>query len=338
MRKSITTLLALASALVLTACGGGGGGGDSGGGTTPPPPPPSGPGWTKLADLPGPAARFGIAERDGKIYVAGGYDTSSDMYIYDIAADRWQVGPSLPRGTDNNGAIATADKLYVFGGEAARALQIFDFAANSWSAGPGLPTVRFASVVAERNGKAHLIGGWNYSNTNSTSLADHERFDFASETHEPLLLAPLMTARNCAAHAVIDGVIYVAGGRAPGIRDHDSQPLASVEMYLPDADGWDVRADLPTARACAASAVVDGKLYVLGGELPAPQIHNAIERFDPATNTWEALDDMPYSVSGAGAVAVGDDIYVIGGYASTNGQMPGVATRYVYKYSPLSLP
>lgn len=331
--KRFGGMLFVTLAIALTqACGGGGGGGDEGGSTVETPPDVAG--WTRLADLPAGVGRFAAVEHGGKIYVLGGYDTSAKVYIYDIAADLWSEGPNLPRGTDNNGAAVDGDKIYVFGGEAARAVQIFDTTSTSWSSGESLPTVRFASVVTQTADGVHLIGGWNYSNTTSASMASHERFDFASQTVAPGLLAPLMQARNCAAVGVIDGDIYVAGGRQPGIRDHDSAPLKSVEVYRSEADGWDVRSEMQTARACAGGAVLDGKLYVLGGELPAPKIHKTMERFDPASNSWESLPDMPYYVTGAGVVAVGTDLYVIGGYASLDGNMPRSASRYVYKYRP----
>lgn len=67
---------------------------------------------------------------------------------------------------------------------------------------------------------------------------------------------------------------------------------------------------------------------VLDRELPAPQLHNAIERFVSATHSWEALADMLYAFS--------NDIYMIAGYASSNGQMPNAAPAS--KYSPLCLP
>ncbi len=324
-------LLLAGVVLLVTACGGGGGG-DGGGATEMPP--PSGPGWTKLADLPTPLARHAVAAMDGKIYAAGGYDRKRDFYIYDIAGNSWERGPNLPLGTDNVAAVAKNGKVYVFGGEAAQQLQIYDVASKTWSAGPGLPSVRFASIVIELAGRVHQIGGWNYSNTASASLATHEVFDLATGQHLPIMLAPLMQARNCAVAGVIDGRLYVAGGRAPGIRNNDATALSSVEVYSPVADGWDVRNALPTARACAAGAVLANQLYVLGGELPAPQIHKKIERLDPVTGNWQALTDMPYYVSAAGAVAVGDDIYVIGGYVNTVATMPATASRYVYKYRP----
>lgn len=326
-------LVVLLTVLMLLACGGGGGGGSDP--VTPPPVlPPTTTGWTKLADLPARVGRFAAVEHAGKIYVLGSYDTEATVYIYDIASNSWSAGLNMPRGTDNNGAVVHNGKIYVFGGEAARAVQVFDTASAGWSTSEALPTVRFASVVAKLADKVHLIGGWNYNNTASASLASHERFDLTSGAVDPGQLAPLMQARNCAAAGVIDNRIYVAGGRQPGIRDYDSQPLKSVEIYVPEADGWDVRSDMRSARACAGSAVLGGKLYVLGGELPAPRIHNKIERFDPQANSWQELPDMPYYVTGAGVVAVGEDLYVIGGYASLDGNMPQSSSRYVYKYRP----
>ena len=77
---------------------------------------------------------------------------------------------------------------------------------------------------------------------------------------------------------------------------------------------WTLKTDMPTARFLAGSAVVDGKIYVVGG---APVIGggntNILEEYDPAEDTWTRCANMPTSRQGVRAAAVDGIVYAIGG-------------------------
>lgn len=81
---------------------------------------------------------------------------------------------------------------------------------------------------------------------------------------------------------------------------------------------WTGQLAAPTAREHAASAVVDGKLYVAGGQItdsgttpgPATAI---LEVFDPATNTWSTAHPMPTARMGLTLTAYNGKLYAIGG-------------------------
>jgi hypothetical protein len=88
-------------------------------------------------------------------------------------------------------------------------------------------------VVEEVNGAVHLVAGWSFSRTNNVSIASHTVFDLASGTYPPGPFADLGTARNHAYSGVIDGKIYVTGGRAPGHEGNDGNNIASTEVYDP---------------------------------------------------------------------------------------------------------
>lgn len=296
---------------------------------------PTAEGWTALRPLPAGVGEAAIAALDGKIYVIGGYDTLPSLQIYDLASDTWSQGPSLPEGTDNAGALARNGKVYVFGGEASPRLQIYDVAQRQWSTGPDLPTPRFSSVVEQIGDRAHLVGGWSFDRLNNVSLASHTVFDLGGGGYLPGPFAPLQTARNHAYSGVIDGKLYVTGGRAPGHEAEDGSNLSSTEVYDPSADAWSSLAALPTPRSGGASAVLGGKLYVIGGGLPGTTVYKAVHRFNPQSAAWEPLPDMPIELTGHRAVAIGPDIYVIGGFVTRNGERQGFAgTRYVWRYSP----
>ena len=64
---------------------------------------------------------------------------------------------------------------------------------------------------------------------------------------------------------------------------------------------WEAVASMPTARAQLGVAVVNGKIYAIGGESNdhGPILLNITEEYDPPTNTWttKALDCQPSCVS-----------------------------------------
>ena len=334
MIKPKTALASLLCCL-MSACGGG----SSEAATTAlpsplPPPPVSLPdGWTRLADMPAAAAKFGVAAVAGKLYVVGGYDTRRTLMIYDIAANSWVSGPALPQGSDNLAALAGDNKVYALGGEAGTAVQVYDPVTNLWAAGPALPGLRFASAAALLNSRLHLVGGWNGSNGASASLASQAVFDLASQTWTAG--PPLATARNAAAAAVVDGRMYVVGGRSPGIRATDQQSLASVEVYSSVSGQWTAGAALPQARASLAAVALAGRVYALGGESSGGAVSDAVTRYDPATQAWTALPAMPYRSHGLGAVVVGGAIYVMGGFGAASDAV-GSESAAVYRYVPVN--
>lgn len=322
-RATLATLLLLTC---LAACGGGGGEAAT---TNQPPPLPEG--WARLANMPAGVAKFGAVAVGGRIYVAGGYDTRRTLYIYDIAADTWATGPTLPQGTDNVAVLEREGKVVALGGEAGTAMQVFDPATSAWSAGPALPAPRFAAAAANLGGGLHLVGGWNVSNSASASLTRHDRLAAGAATWTSA--APLATARNAAGAAVLGGRLYVVGGRSPGIRANDQTSLASTEVYDPATDSWSAGVPLPTARGSLGVAALGGRLYALGGESTPGTVSNAVERFDATTNTWSTLPAMPLRAHGLAVVAAGSSLYVMGGFTGASDAV-GTESNALYRYTP----
>lgn len=128
---------------------------------------------------------------------------------------------------------------------------------------------------------------------------------------------------------VVSGTIlgeFMASGVVPGnytvlINVTDSSNQASNVLGAPvriASYPWTNQLAAPTAREYAASAVVDGKLYVVGGQItdsgstpgPATAI---LEVFDPATNTWSSAPPMPTARMGLTLTAYNGKLYAIGG-------------------------
>ena len=94
-------------------------------------------------------------------------------------------------------------------------------------------------------------------------------------------------------------------------------------------DSWTAKASMPTARAQLGVAVVDGKIYAIGGgnnTVAGPNVLNVNEEYDPATNTWTTKQPMPTARYSFGIAVYENKIYCIGG--SVNG--PHLAVNEVY--------
>ena len=72
---------------------------------------------------------------------------------------------------------------------------------------------------------------------------------------------------------------------------NDDGSFSSVERYDPALDAWEVVAPMATARAHLTVAVLDGKLYAVGGE-DGDDYLSSVERYDPTSNAWEAVAPM----------------------------------------------
>jgi hypothetical protein len=91
---------------------------------------------------------------------------------------------------------------------------------------------------------------------------------------------------------------------------------------------------MPTARGeLGPSAVVDGKIYVIGGD---QNIHAnrstlgspIVEEYDPSTDTWTRKANMPTSRVLPGTCAVGGKVYAIGGLSSNGETVLSVVEQY----------
>ena len=65
-----------------------------------------------------------------------------------------------------------------------------------------------------------------------------------------------------------------------------------VERYDLAAKSWEAVAPMGTARFAPAAAVLEDKLYAVGGYNDDESILSSVERYDPATNAWEAVAPM----------------------------------------------
>jgi N-acetylneuraminic acid mutarotase len=92
-------------------------------------------------------------------------------------------------------------------------------------------------------------------------------------------------------------------------------------------DSWASKSSLHVARCLLGVAVVDGKIYAIGGA-SGNGFLSTNEEYDPATNTWTSKAPMPTARSAFGIAVYQNKIYCLGGYVK------GGATEVNEVYDP----
>lgn len=149
-------------------------------------------------------------------------------------------------------------------------------------------------------------------------------------------LPPMPNGRINFSVAVLDGKVYVVGGRTVfatrkwGLNYVDV--VDELQRYDPTTGKWEELAPMPTARQGVGVAAVAGKLYVIGGanQVTSDTMFRQVEEYDPATNSWRERAPLRTARAWASAVAAPDGtIYLIGGDA------PLRPSNVVERYDPV---
>ncbi|RME73441.1 MAG: hypothetical protein D6784_11920 [Chloroflexi bacterium] len=139
-----------------------------------------------------------------------------------------------------------------------------------------------------------------------------------------LLLALLVAA----GYLVFTLLPFAAPQVRPDLPVIYGQPTPSAPKNGGSSD-WKILTAMPTRRAGLAAAVLDGKVFAIGGIRANNQPTRLVEIFDPAANTWSEGAARPTAATDFQAAVVGKKIYTPGGCTSS-----GQALDTLEIYSP----
>ena len=231
----------------------------------------------------------------------------------------WVAKTAMPTGRTMTASGVVNNKIYVIGGYTGAyingssnivgTVEEYDPAMDKWTTKTSMPTARKGFTIAVSNGKLYAIGG------SGTSVI--EEYDPPTDT---------WTTKNTAlfgATATVNGMIY-----SLGVTGTIYDPvLDTLTTFSPN--------NLQTFNAGSTTAVVNGKIYVIGGGginasnniVPT----GIVEEYDPATNMWTTKAPMPTTRQSMTSSVLNGKIYVIGG---THGTSPAPEISTVEEYDP----
>jgi N-acetylneuraminic acid mutarotase len=288
--------------------------------------------WIKRAHMPGvraylAAATVANAAGQSIVYAIGGSNFQGCIQCsgirapvntvtgYNVATNTWASRRPLPVPlTYSNGAGVINGKIYITGGYtridplplSTSALYMYDPLTNTWSRKHDMPEVRskYTNEVGNPGvgGVTGVIGGRLYVVTSCMthlSYGDVEGCIFAPSAalffrYNPVtdrwttLPTPFPGgSQSPYAGGVIGGKFYVMHGWQRG--------YTQLSVYDPATNKWTPKTPLGMGRPGAATAVLGGKLYVIGGD----RYDNGVETvditivYDPVTDTWTRRASLP---------------------------------------------
>ena len=260
--------------------------------------------WKKGAPFPEADEELYGVTTNGKLYVFGGWDEGKArgiVYEYNPATDKWTKKTSMPRPTHHAALAAANGKIYVMGGfvppkdvaipiggawEPIDNAWEYDPEADSWKSLAPLPGKRGSAVAAEVGGKIYVIGGATTVEGSkdpyfsffgpSRVLGTNEVYDPATNKWQSR--EPMSVPRNHAFSGVVNGKIYVIGGRTGHGFILAATNTDVVEEYNPISNTWSAPKErMPTPRSGGASGTDGRRIYTAGGEVTTKELVGAFK-------------------------------------------------------------
>jgi len=287
--------------------------------------------WNSAPALPRPAQEVYCTTWNGNIVVAGGlrsdadsnraFTTLSGTALFDPATNEWAEGPALP-APRHHIVLGTAEgQVYGFGGFIGETLQngfqyrddVYAFDGERWVRIGAMPTPLGETVALSLDDQIHLITGSLHGATDDAQGATGTHLVYDASANSWSEAKPAPTARSSATGAVIDGQLYVAGGRRR--EDGGITNLGTLERYDPEADAWTPLRPMPQPAGGLAGAGLNGTLYVFGGEYfsEGGGVYEHTWAYDPNSNEWTERPPMPTPRHGLAGTAIDGRVFAIGG-------------------------
>ena len=234
----------------------------------------------------------------------------------------WTSMTPMPTARGGLGVAVVNGKIYAIGGLSddlpVNNIEEYDPVTNQWTAKTPMPTARSGVAIAVYNNKIYVIGG----TVGKGYIGNNEVYDPATNTWETKASMP--TPRTDLTASIVNDKIYLIGGKKYSSTSPYFTETNVNEVYDPANDSWSTKTPIPTAVYGYASAVINGKIYIIGGSKSTTLLGSSIfvnsnQVYNPQTDKWSLAANLPdVATYGAAASTQGfmgpSRLYFIGGY------------------------
>lgn len=279
--------------------------------------------WVRKANMPMAISTPAACAVDGILYVIGGHDRSyqqlATVFAYDPKTDQWTRKSDMPTARRWMSAAVVDGVIYAMGGggwqdPVSNVVEAYNPKTDTWTARAPMPTGRFTFAACALDGVIYAMGG---GDNQMQGLATVEAYDPVADrwtsrkpmpeaigltaatvegglihichgkdvlTYDPgrekwTTRSPFPTWRHAAMAGSFGGVLYLFGGCN-----------SDYSVTYNQATGFDLtsgtvlaKRHIPRTRAFGAGAMIDGKIYLVGGADREPVA-------DPTAIFWNVLD------------------------------------------------
>jgi N-acetylneuraminic acid mutarotase len=219
-------------------------------------------------------------------------------------------------------------------------------AQSSWQSRAPFPAPPPELLAAAAGGKLYMFGG-----LAPKFVPRGLVYEYDPATNTWTAKKPMPLPSHHLALAEYRGKIYSFGGfKLPASGEIAWDPIDNAWEYDPASDSWKALKPMLSKRGAAAAAVVNGKIYVVGGAAVHPGAKDSplimgpngtphrsvgtVEEYDIASDAWRERSPMPTARNHFAVATVNGKIYAIGGRLSSAFVGLGSATDVVEQYDP----
>uniref|UniRef100_A0A8C9RJ76 Kelch-like protein 33 n=1 Tax=Scleropages formosus TaxID=113540 RepID=A0A8C9RJ76_SCLFO len=251
--------------------------------------------WRMLGEMPeSPRFSHAVGVLEGNLYIIGGrhyygtVDTMNSAYRYNPLENTWQRLADMHEQRSNFSLVVRDQRIYAIGGDRdinnnLDSVECYCPESNCWRS---LDQSLSGHAAAVWDGEIFISGGFDcrYQCLVSMFLYHPER----GTTY----LCDMSQDRALHCMEKLAGHLYVAGGVCNLRKFYTDQLLC--ERYDPLTDSWSSIPSLRIPHVSGASAVLEDKIYILGGYCQEDYSESGlVHRYDPATLRWENMGRMP---------------------------------------------
>lgn len=258
--------------------------------------------WITAKDMLSIRLGFSATSVGNKVYIIGGSDKDSikipRIECYDVDTNTWSIKKDMITSRSGLSSQSVGAKIYAIGGEdstgyATNINECYDAETNLWSTKNNMPTNRRSFALAKSGSKLYAIEGVRLGTrlstnecydtitdtwTSKTSSSYKRYYSSATELNNKIYIVgyesskfscydtitdtwteksdvPSVAANYMKTLDEVGGKIYSIGG----------VHIPTTYCYNPILDIWTLKTRVITGREYVSSAVVDNKIYILGG-------------------------------------------------------------------------
>ncbi|XP_075045464.1 kelch-like protein 36 [Mixophyes fleayi] len=266
--------------------------------------------WLSETQLPARRSHHCVIALGNFVYVAGGSfsrdnggDAASNLlYRYDPRWSQWIQVASMNQHRVDFYLAAVTDKLVAVGGRnesgALSSVESYCPQLDTWTYVSELPRFTYGHAGTVLKDSVYISGGHDYQ------IGPYRKnllcYDPGADVWEER--RPMITARGWHSMCTLDDSIYSIGGSDDNLESMERFDILSVECYSPQCDQWTRIAPLIQPNSESGVAVLDNKIYILGGySWENTLFSRTVQIYDKEKKKWVKGMDLPKTVAGVSA-------------------------------------
>ncbi|KAG9347174.1 hypothetical protein JZ751_006101 [Albula glossodonta] len=287
----------------------------------------------------------------GAMFAVGGMDATkgaTSIEQYCLRKDTWRQVAVMSGRRLQFGVTVLEDRLYVVGGrdglKTLNTVECYNPRSKSWSVMPAMSTNRhgldwvsdisphplrdLGQIETTPPMSAHRYRSGERSRPN-VHMWIQTRYRLGERPH----LHTLPETKACMVDEEWVGSVHSAGTDSLSPSCSDVRFIRQRSVQMLSARQWSFVASMATPRSTVGVAVLNNKLYAVGGR-DGSSCLKSVECFDPHTNKWSTCGQMANRRGGVGVATWNGFLYAIGGHDAPASSLASRLSDCVERYDP----